>query len=225
LPPTELSRRELSNFYANSGSVLLSLHRNDEAIDALVRGEGISPDDPVIHRTLALLYGARQQSGDAEQEYETALSLRKDLAVSWFDLGEFYFFQRRFVDARPLVLTAAQLTLSPVREYLLLGYIDLALHQAEPALLDFSKAEEAILVYWEGQQNVDPDFYAEIAEGRAQAYLASGEQQRAIESQLEAIRKTPEVVSRWQALASIYEAAGRQDLAEQARQKAQALSR
>ncbi len=224
VPPTQASRRELSNFYANSGSVLLSLHRNDEAMDALVRGEGISPDDPVIHRTLALLYEARQQSGDAEQEYETALSLRKDLAVSWFDLGEFYFFHRRFADARPLVLTAAQLTLSPVREYLLLGYIDLALHQPEPALLDFSKAEKAILGHWQGRLIVDPDFYAEIAEGRAQAYLASGEQQRAIESQLEAIRRTPEVVSRWQALASIYDAAGRQDLAEQARQKAQALS-
>jgi tetratricopeptide (TPR) repeat protein len=225
LPPTQVSRRELSNFYANLGSVLLSLNRNDEAMDALVRGEGISPDDPVIHRTLAILYGARQQSGDAEQEYKTALSLRKDLAVSWFDLGEFYFFHRRFADARPLVLTAAQLTLSPVREYLLLGYIDLALHQSEPALLDFSKAEKAIVGHWQGRQNVDPDFYAEIAEGRAQAYLASGEQQRAIESQLEAIRRTPEVVSRWQALASIYDAAGRPDLAEQARQKAQALHR
>ena len=122
-------------------------------------------------------------------------------------------------------LTAAQLTLSPVREYLLLGYIDLVLHQPEPALLDFSKSEKAILGHWQGRQNVDPEFYAEIAEGRAQAYLASGEQQRAIESQLEAIRRTPEVVSRWQALASIYDAAGRQDLAEQARQKAQDLSR
>jgi Tfp pilus assembly protein PilF len=224
LPSTQLSSRELSNFYANSGSALLSLNRSDEALDSLVRGEGISPDDPVIHRTLALLYQARQQNGDAEREYETALSLRKDLAVSWFDLGEFYFFQRRFADARPLVLTAAQLTLSPVREYLLLGYIDLALHQSEPALLDFSKAEKAIFVQWQGRQIVDPDFYAEIAEGRAQAYLASGEQQRAIESQLEAIRRTPEVVSRWQALASIYDATGQQYLAEQARQKARALS-
>jgi len=225
LPPTQVSRRELSNFYANLGGVLLSLNRNNEAMDALVRGEGISPDDPVIHRTLAILYGARQQSGDAEQEYKTALSLRKDLAVSWFDLGEFYFFHRRFSDARPLVLTAAQLTLSPVREYLLLGYIDLALHHSELALLDFSRAEKAILEHWQGRQNVDPDFYAEIAEGRAQAYLASGEQQRAIESQLEAIRRTPEVVSRWQALASIYDAAGRPDLAEQTRQKAQSLRR
>lgn len=225
VPPAQASRSELTNFYDNSGTVLLSLNRTDEAMENLLRGEAVSPEDPVIHRALALIYEARQQSGDAEREFETALSLRKDQAVSWFDLGQFYFFHRRYTDARPLVLTASQLTLSPVRECLLLGYIDLALHQPESALLDFSKAEQAILRNWEGRQVVDPDFYAEIAEGRAQAYLASGEQQRAVESQLEALRRTPEVVSRWQALANIYDAAGRQDLAEQARQRAQALSR
>jgi Flp pilus assembly protein TadD len=49
-------------------------------------------------------------------------------------------------------------------------------------------------------------------------------QQRAIESQQEAIRLTPENVNRWQALASIYETAGRKELAEEARQKVQSLS-
>lgn len=223
VPPTQASRRELSNFYANSGIALLSLNRIDEAVETLLRGEAISPDDPIIHRSLAIIYEARHQNGDAEREYETALSLRKDEVASWFELGQSYFFHGRFADARPLVSTAAQLTLTPAREYLLLGYIDLALHQPESSLLDFAKAEEAIR-YWQGVQNVDPDFFAQVAEGRAQAYLASGEHQRAIESQQEAIRRTPENVSRWQALASIYDTAGQRELAEQARQKAQALS-
>ena len=222
-PPTQASGRELSNFYANSGIALLSLNRVDEAMEALLRGEAISPDDPIIHRSLAIIYEARHQNRDAELEYETALSLRKDLPDGWFELGQSYFFHGRYADARPLVLTAAQLTLTPAREYLLLGYIDLALHQPEPSLLDFSKAEEAIR-YWQARQNVDPDFFAQVAEGRAQAYLASGDQQRAIESQQEAIRLTPENVNRWQALASIYETAGQKELAEEARQKVQPLS-
>ncbi len=222
VPPTPASRRELSNFYANSGIALLSLNRVDEAMKALLRGEAISPDDPVIHHSLAIIYEARNQGEDAEQEYETALSLRKDQGDSWFDLGQFYFHHGRFTDARPLIQTAAQLTVSPVKEYLLLGYVDYALHQPASALLDFSKAEESAR-YWQGKLNMDPEFLAQIAEGRALAYLAAGEPQRAIESQQEAIRITPEAETRWQALASIYDAAGRKDLAEQARQKAQAL--
>jgi len=224
VPPTQASRKELSNFYANSGSVLLSLNRSDEALESLTRGEAISPEDPFIHRTLAPIYEARQQTQEAEQEYKTALSLRKDLGLSWFQLGEFYFRHGRAADARPLASTAAELTLSPVREYLLLGYIDLVLHHPELALLDFSKSEEMISRHWQGRLNVDPEFFAAIDEGRAQAYLASRDWNRAIQSQLEAVRRTPEVAGRWLSLASVYDAVGREDLADQARQKAQALS-
>ena len=221
-PPAQASSRELSNFYANSGIALLSLNRIDEAMETLLRGEAISPDDPMIHRSLAIIYEARHQSGDAEREYEAALALRKDQVDSWFELGQSYFFHGRYADARPLVSTAAQLTLTPAREYLLLGYIDLALRQSESSLQDFAKAEEAIR-YWQGVQTVDPDFFAQVAEGRAQTYLASGELQRAIESQQEAIRRTPENGNRWQALANIYDSAGQKGLAEQAREKGQAL--
>jgi len=224
VPPTQASRKELSNFYANSGSVLLSLNRSDEALESLTRGEAISPEDPFIHRTLASIYEERQQIQYAEQEYKTALSLRKDLALGWFQLAEFYFRHGRAAEARPMVLTAAELTLSPVQEYLLLGYIDLVLHHPELALLDFSKSEETISRYWQGRLNVDPEFFVAIDEGRAQAYLASGDLNRAIQSQLEAVRRTPQVPARWLALASVYDAGGREDLADQARLQAKSLS-
>jgi Flp pilus assembly protein TadD len=223
LPPTNPSRRELSTFYYHSGITLLSLGRIDEALEALTRGEAISPDDPLIHATLASIYD-QQKRGGAEQEYATALSLKKDSAENWFSLGRFYFFQGRFEEARHLVVTAAQLTWSPVNEYILLGFIDLMLHRPESALLDFSKSEE-VISRWQGRANISPEIFAQIAEGRAQAYLALGRRQRAIESQQEAVRRMPEDASRWQALARIYDEAGLSELAEQAHQKAQALSR
>jgi Tfp pilus assembly protein PilF len=98
------------------------------------------------------------------------------------------------------------------------------LHHPELALLDFSKSEETISRYWQGRLNVDPEFFVAIDEGRAQAYLASGDLNRAIQSQLEAVRRTPQVPARWLALASVYDAGGREDLADQARLQAKSLS-
>ena len=222
VPPANLSRRELSIFYYNSGLPLSSLNRIDEAMEALTRGEAISPDDPLIHRTLASIY-EQQKRGGAEQEYRTALSLNKDSAENWSSLGRFYFFHSRFTEARPLIVTAAQLTLYPIDEDILLGYIDLMLHRPESALLDFSKSEELIRRS-QGRMKVTPQFFAQIAAGRAQAYLATGQLPLAIEWQQEAVRRMPEDASAWQGLARIYEEAGRPELAEQARQQAQALS-
>jgi Tfp pilus assembly protein PilF len=221
-PPPNLSRRELSTFYYNSGLPLLSLNRIDEAMEALTRGEGISPDDPLIHRTLGSVYELQKHAG-AEQEYETALSLNNNSAENWSSLGRYYFFHGRVAEARPLIVTAAQLTLFPIDEYILLGYIDLILHRPESALLDFSKSEEVIRRS-QGRMNITPEFFAQIAAGRAQACLATGQLQRAIEWQQEAVRRMPEDPSAWQALARIYDEAGRTELAEQARQQARALS-
>jgi tetratricopeptide (TPR) repeat protein len=222
VPPANLSRRELSTFYYNAGLPLSALNRIDEAMEALTRAERISPDDPLIHRTLASIYEL-QKRGGAEQEYKTALALNKDSAENWSSLGRFYFFHGRFAEARPLIVTATQLTLSPVDEYILLGYIDLMLHRPDAALLDFSKSEEVIRRS-EGRVNISPDFSTQIAAGRAQAYLASGQLQQAIKWQQEAVRRKPEDPGAWQALASIYEGAGRTELAEQARQRAQELT-
>ena len=223
VPPTNASRRELSTFYYHSGITLLSLNRIDEAMEALTHGEAISPDDPLIHETLASVY-EKQKRGGAEQEYATALSLKRDSAENWFSLGRFYFFQGRFTEARPLIVTATQLTSSPVNEYILLGFIDLMLHRPDSALQDFSKSEEAIS-RWQGRANISPEVLAQIGEGRATGIpclrpVAAGDRIAA-----GAVRRMPEDASRWQALARIYDEAGRTELAEQARQKAQALSK
>ncbi|MGB8007456.1 MAG: tetratricopeptide repeat protein [Terriglobales bacterium] len=72
--------------------------------------------------------------------------------------------------------------------------------------------------------NITPDFFAQIAGGRAQAYLASGQLELAIKWQEDVVRRKPEDAGAWKALAGIYEQAGRTELAAQAQQRARASS-
>ncbi|HKN72676.1 MAG TPA: tetratricopeptide repeat protein [Terriglobales bacterium] len=84
-----------------------------------------------------------------------------------------------------------------------------------------AKAEEAV----QDREDLDPEIFAQIAEGRAAVYFALGERQQAIELLQEAIRRTPKSAARWQALGDLSDAVGRQQLAEQAHQQARALSK
>ncbi len=167
------------------------------------------------------MYDAQQQLGDAEREFKAALSAKGNDATFWDALGRFYDSHARFADARPYILTATQLSTIPINEYTELGHIDLELRQPRQALIDYAKAEEAV----QGREDLDPEFLAQIAEGRAVAYLALGERQRSIELLQEAIRRTPKSASRWQALGDLYDAVGQQQLAEQAHEQARALSK
>jgi Tfp pilus assembly protein PilF len=219
--PKHASRRELSNFYANAGVILLSLGRQSEAKEALDRGLTLSPEDPSIHFVLAQLYERQQQLGDAEREYKSALSLKTDVASMWHEFGRFYYSHGRYTDARPLIVTAARLSVDPAEEYILLGNIDLALQQPQAALIDFAKGEDAL----QGRTNLNPESLAQIAEARAVANFQLGDWQRAIQFQLEATRRTPENARRWEALAGLCEATGQIQLAEQARQQLRSLSK
>lgn len=221
-PAPLASRRELSNFYANAGTVLFLLGRQSEAIETLVRGAALSPEDPSIHFALAQLYAAQQRPGDAEREFKVTLSLKGEDAGNWFALGRFYASHGRYADARPFVLTAIQLSATPIEEYIQLGFIDVALQQPQEALADFAKAEETCTGL-HGSRDIDPEAFATMLEGRALAYFGLGERQRAIALQQEAIRKAPKNPGHWEVLAILYEKDGQMQLAEQARQQAGAL--
>ena len=222
-PPSNAPRKELSNFYANEGTLLMFLGRAREAKVALDQAATLSPEDANIRVSLALLYEAQQDLGSAELEYKATISMKEDWEAGWFGLGRLYASQGRFSDARLLVLTAIQLSIYPANEYMLLGVIDLALQQPQSALADFDKAEET-----SGERRgvqLDRNFLAQIAEGRAGAYSELGEWQRAIEFQQAAIQWAPEDASAWMKLAAIYEKAGHNQLAEQAREQARSLSK
>jgi tetratricopeptide (TPR) repeat protein len=222
VPPSGAARMELFNFYANTGTLLCFLGRYEEAWQALARGEAIFPGDPSIHMALAQLYEKHDRPGEAEREYKTVLSLRPDAPELWHALGRFYALRARYAEARQYISTAAQLSFTAWGEYSLLGQIDLALRQPQQALEDFTKAEHASPL-WHGREDLNRNFFGQVAEGRAAAYRQLGEWQRAIAFGEEATRRTPESARRWEELADTYQAAGRNQLAEQARQQARAL--
>lgn len=223
--PPPGSRVAQLNFYANVGTILCYLGRNAEAKEALDRAETAFSGDASVHIALGYLYEANQQLGDAEREYKTALSIKRDWPGAWDALGHFYAAHHRYAEARQDFETAAQLTtIAPYNHYLLLARIDLALQQPEKALEDLNRAERSN-PFWRGREDLDRNFFAQIAEGRAQAYQQLGDWQRAIAYQTEATERTPQAAQRWQALASLYRISGQDQLAEHALQQAQNLSK
>jgi len=173
--------------------------------------------------TLAQLYAARKQIGEAEREFKQALALRSDLPVTWFGMARFYVAQGRVAEAREYAATAARLARRPASEYCLLGQIDLALHEPEHALEDYAKAQQAVLA-WRGWQEQNRESFALIAEGRAAAYAVLRDWPHAIEAQQEATRRTPENIDRWETLADIYDDAGDRKHALEAHEHAVAIS-
>jgi Flp pilus assembly protein TadD len=224
-PPAHASRIELSNFYADAGHILVALGRYSDAMEALNHSTELAPDDPDVHFELAHLYEAQQQLENAEREYKTTLSLRGDLDISWDSLGRFYLSHGRYAEARPFIMHAIQLSTTPANEYILLGVLDTYQGQPQQALKDYARAEQAGSTYYRGREEENPGLFAQIDAGRAGAYELLGEWQRAIEFQLEATRRTPDRAICWKTLGKLYDKTGQKQLAEQAYQRAIALSK
>lgn len=218
-PPPNVSGVELYNFYANSGAVLYALARDSEAEAAWQQALELEADDPNIHLFLAQLYQQQQRPADAEREYRAALS-RRESAVAWYALGRMLAMQHRYAEAEPALATAAVMTAAPGNQYKALGQVQLHLNPKH-ALASLRKAEDA------GPQPNDwspaaRQFRAQLAEGRARAWLALHDASRATAFAEEATRLAAQP-QRWSLLADCYTAQGRSAEAEQARGHAREL--
>ncbi len=222
IPPVSASRVALSDFYANAGTVELSLGRTSEAEAALERSESLTPEDPTVHLGLAEAY-EDQQPVRAEEELKAAIALARYAEPPWQKLAQFYFEQGRYAEAQAALQTAARLAEFPESDLAHLGQIDLALREPDRALNDFARAEAAARRAGEDDKE-NPGMFAEIAAGRAMAYFADRDWQRAVAYQQEATRDTPEDPQLWQALADISQAAGEPQLAAQARERVSTLT-
>jgi tetratricopeptide (TPR) repeat protein len=219
-PPPQASHGNLFEFYANSGAVLYALERDTEAEAAWQRSLALEPEDPNVHLFLAQLYQQQRRPGDAEREYRAALS-RRQSAVAWYALGRLLAMQHRYSEAEPAIAIAATMTATPANQYKALGQVQLHLNQPARALASFLKAEQA------GPRTDDPspaalDFRLQLDDGRAGAWLALHDAQRATGYAEEATRLAPQP-QRWNLLADCYVAQGRPAEAEQARSRAREL--
>ena len=214
------------HFYANAGNVLLYLGRWSEAKQALDQAVALSPEDPSVHLALAQFFEQQKQPGDAEREYKASVSLGGELdnlENAWIGLGLFYYSHGRYGEARQAILAAEGLSSIPVSEHSLLGAIDLGLRQPQDALMEFAEAEAIGNRYWQ-PEDMNRPLFAQIAEGRAAVYAQLGDLQRAIDFEQVATQKTPENAGRWKSLGDLYQRVGQSQLAEQAHERASALS-
>ncbi|MDR3763161.1 MAG: hypothetical protein P4M01_03615 [Acidobacteriota bacterium] len=216
------SRTEQYDFYLNSGALLQSLRRPEEAEQSLLRASALFPADPNAHLLLAGVYLQRRQAAAAEQEFRRSLALNEN-GGTWFSLGQLYASERRLPEATDAVQRAASMTADPCDMYLYLAELQLSQNQPQAALSSLHNAEHSS-PYRNGGESLVPELYARLAEDRSESARQSGDLAGAITYQSDAVNLTPTNARRWGRLAGLYEAAGQMNQAARARRMVDQLS-
>jgi tetratricopeptide (TPR) repeat protein len=216
-PPASASRSALHEFYLNSGELFFVLHRDRDTEESLGRADGLYRDDPNVHLLKGLVLDRQERYAEAEQELRASLAINENGGV-WSSLASVYGKEGRSEAALQALQHAARLALQPFTIYMTMGKVQIALNHPADALASFDKAEKSS-PYRGGAESLAPEVYAELAEGRSEAYRLLAQWNEAIAFQQEAIQKTPGVQRRWDRLARLYEATGQVKMADDVRQQ------
>jgi tetratricopeptide (TPR) repeat protein len=217
-PPPSASRKDLYDYWSNAGGLLFALQRDRESEAALQRAAALYPQDPDVPMTLAQLYQRHQMFDRAEAEYRASLALN-ETDQPWYALGRLYIQERRLPEAEQALSRAAHLAVAPYIPYMALAQVELWMNHPEAALQALAGAEDSS-PYRKGAETLAPGFYANLADGRADAQRMLSHLPQAIEFEQESVRLDPGVASRWNKLADLLEATGQMDRSRQARQRA-----
>jgi tetratricopeptide (TPR) repeat protein len=215
-PPQTNSRAALYQFHANAGAVLYALSRDAEAEQHWRKALALFPDDPNVHLFLAQLYRTTERPQEAEEQFRAAVAA-KETAVAWYGLGRLLAAEHRWPEAEQAIANSAELALQPANNYKALAQARLKLQQPAAALASAFRA-----AYY-GAGMTDPEFWAQLAEVRAEVARQQGKASVAVAIQQHAVELTPKVASRWRTLASLESADGRQEAAAEALRRAEVL--
>jgi tetratricopeptide (TPR) repeat protein len=186
--PLVKSRAGAFNQWANSASVLAVLGRNSEALAAADKAGALSPGNsfvPWLKGNVYLTMDSRQEAG---REYAWAAALEPKESLMWFALATLY--KREGLNGPAIVAQRLALELASApqpAEMLKLAQLYSETHQPKAALEWFDKAE----------RNAPPDLLANtgsnsfpyrIAMGRAGAWRALGDSNRASHYDQEAVK-------------------------------------
>jgi len=221
-PPNTSSRIVVYDFHLNAAGLLYALHRDDEAAAEARLAESSFPQDPNAHFLLAKVLHRQKDLRGAEQEYRQGLSLNEDTGA-WFDFGILLFEQKRYDEAEGALERSIRLSLQPLVPYMALARLELIRGKPNNALATLEKAEKSS-PYRGGGESAAPELYAQIAEGRAQAYDMLGDRANSIEQEQRAVSLTPWNAARWNTLADLLQTSGQWQAAIQARAKAGELA-
>jgi tetratricopeptide (TPR) repeat protein len=221
-PHSFRSTAALFNFYANAGGVLYSLERYPEALTALDRAQSIFAGNANVHLVRALVFQQTGRNKEAEAEFRTSLSLEPS-DEAWFDWGLFYMTEAHYPEAANIFRQTAESSARPHEMWMMLGQADLGMHQSQPALEAFEKAEQSS-PFSDASESLGTSFRSLIATGRAKAWYQLGDVARAVSYQEEAVRLAPNDPRLWSGLADLYSVQGRTTKAAEARSHASAAS-
>ena len=215
--PPAANRAAAFNAWANAAVVLAALGRNGEALAATENALSIFPDSAFLHWIRANALFAMGRLDESEQEYLVAVTLYPSEAT-WSALADTYQKRGRIPAALAAMRHAAQLSARPQQHLLDLGYVYLGNKQAAEALKAFNEAASSAPKDIRAADNGTFDFM--LAQGRAAAWEALGNLEKAISFQEEAARLEPNAPAPWRRLAQLYRQQGRLEDADRAREHA-----
>ena len=207
---------------SNAAAIYFVLGRDREAFGALQVAEQIHPYDPNVHLTRGQLFQAEGHAREAEAEYREALD-RKQTDTAWTALGNLLAAEGKLSESREAFRSAERLSPHPQNAFKAIGQLSNALNDPDEALRSFDRAEAESPFKGEAEV-LATEFYAQLDQGRAEAWRCKGDLTKAIEFQKRAAERTPASQKRWVDLANLYTAAGRQQEAAEAMERARQLS-
>ncbi|MGD0416994.1 MAG: tetratricopeptide repeat protein [Terriglobales bacterium] len=205
------------NQWANAAAVLHALGRNDEALSATTRALAIFQDSAFVHFLRGNLFEDAGNLRDAEQQYLLAAGLEPN-AATWSALAALYHREGKQASEIDAWEHAIDLLPKTGLALLSLGYADLDAHRPREALNAFERAIAGLPS--PAPTSGDNSFFANVAHGRALAWSALGNLQRAISFEEETVRLAPDRSDDWIYLANLYDQAGRPEDARKAREHA-----
>jgi tetratricopeptide (TPR) repeat protein len=209
------------NQWANAAALLQALGRRAESFAATDRALAIFPDSAHLHFLRGDLLAASGEVGAAEQEYRRSLVLEPN-GTAWSRLAMLYHGERRGEEEIEAWQRASDLLPFPAPELLERGFAELAMQQPQAALRDFDRA--AANLPPQPVMTGENSLPANVAQGRALAWGALGDLQRAISFQEEVVHQAPERAQAWLELADLYDRAQRFADGKSARQRAAAIN-
>ena len=208
---------EAFNRWANAAAVLHTLGRGAEAFEATKRALTIFPDSAFVHFLRGNLLEEAGNFGEAEREYLLSAKLEPN-GTTWSRLGAIYHRQDRLMEEIDAWEHASELLPYPAIVLLPLGYAELAAHRPQMALQAFDRAVGGL------PPRGGNALLADVAHGRAAAWDALGDLQRAVSLAEETVRLRPTSSEDWLILAKLYDREQRFEDGRRARERAAWLS-
>ena len=208
---------EAFNRWANAAAVLHVLGRGSEAFEATTRALAIFRDSAFVYFLRGNLLEEASNFGEAEKEYLLSVGLEPN-GTTWSRLGAIYHRENRLMEEIDAWEHASELLPYPAIVLLPLGYAELAAQRPQMALQAFDRAVAGLPPHGGNA------FLADVAHGRAVAWDALGDLQRAVSHAEETVRLRPSSSEDWQILAKLYDREQRFEDGQRARERAATVS-